>query len=699
MKMQNGIRSILWILFTTVGLFNSPLAQAQNKGLFEYGLSYSRGEAFTDANFSNFDGMVDYNTDTVFRTAQGVFSSLEAKGSFRIIQPLKIGARIGYSTSNGEFTRTYPTRISPNGVSIPVDIIDYLNTTVHSFTLAPFIQYHVIKPVALTVGFDFQTITSGTFRQSQDILDSTGGQLTTKGEAVAIGSIPNSSIVLSGWVQLSALLPLNSSQSLFLEPQIRANFGLNNQFTDLNWKSNSYSAGLGIIFQPQPPKPIITDTVILRDTITSQDKAITSIQIELEQTQISKEESVETPLDIRRTVTRKLTYRRKIPKIAGLLSVTCPVTFVLQDKSESSTVKLTVDETITNHYSTLLPSIFFEENSSEIPPRYRRKRDMEENKNYSTLGIYYSLLPIIGERLLSNPQTHLTIIGCNDHISETIDLSKSRAASVQKYFIDKFGIAASRLTLVTRNLPENASQSGGLLAAEENRRVDFESDNDIILEPVVLHDTTRIADPPIVRFRPNVVAESGLQSWRLELLQNNVLIRDYKGTDEIPSPLDWEINAEKTVKKLTENPIEYRLIVRDFDNQSQEIGGIIRFSEKKQQRENIQAEQLNEHFSLMCFDYDEVKLTKANSNQITHIRNLISNDATITITGSTDAIGKDDYNIELSLRRAKAIAKALKTHKAKVIGAGKDDKTFPNDLPEGRIYSRRVDISVEKKVK
>ncbi len=699
MKMQNGIRCILWILFAAVSLLSSHFAQAQDKGAFEFGLAYTRGITFTEANFINFDGMIDFKTDSVFRNAQGVFSSLEAKGSFRVIQPLKIGARISYSTSNGEFSRTYPTLINPNSVPTLVNIIDYLNTTTHSFGIAPFVQYHIIKPVALTVGFDFQAISTVTFRQSQDILDSTGGRLTTENEAITSGTIPNSKSVFSGWVQLSALLPLNHSQSLFLEPQIRANFGLNNQFPDLNSKSNSYSAGIGIVFQPQPPKPIITDTVILRDTITSQDKTITSIQINLEQTQISKEESVETPVDIRRTVTRKLTYRRKIPKIAGLLSVTCPVTFVLQDKSESNTVKLTVDETITNHYSTLLPSVFFEENSSEIPPRYRRKKDMEESKNYSTLGIYYSLLPILGERLMLNPQTHLMIIGCNDHIAETIDLSKSRAASVQKYFIDKFGIAASRLSLVTRNLPENASQSGGLLAAEENRRVDFESDNDIILEPIVLHDTTRIADPPIVRFRPNVVAESGLQSWRLELLQNNVLIRDYKGTDEIPSPLDWEINAEKSVKKLTENPIEYRLIVHDFDNQTQQIGGIIRFSEKKQQRENIQAEQLNEHFSLMCFDYDEVKLTKANSSQITHIRNLISTDATITITGSTDAIGKDDYNIELSMRRAKAIAKALKTPKAKVIGAGKDDKTFPNDLPEGRIYSRRVDISVEKKVK
>src|SRR6185436_15854670 len=104
----------------------------------------------------------------------------------------------------------------------------------------------------------------------------------------------------------------------------------------------------------------------------------------------------------------------------------------------------------------------------------------EEHSNYSTLEIYYSILPIIAERLLVNPQTHLKIIGCNDHVGETIEISKARATEVQRYFVDKFGIAASRLSIITRNLPENASLSGDELGSEENRRVDFESDNDII---------------------------------------------------------------------------------------------------------------------------------------------------------------------------------------------------------------------------
>ncbi|MBS1538480.1 MAG: hypothetical protein JST20_12115 [Bacteroidetes bacterium] len=41
----------------------------------------------------------------------------------------------------------------------------------------------------------------------------------------------------------------------------------------------------------------------------------------------------------------------------------------------------------------------------------------------------------------------------------------------------------------------------------------------------------------------------------------------------------------------------------------------------------------------------------------------------------------------------------LKHQKQKLLARGKTIKAFPNNLPEGRIYSRRVDISIEKKAK
>ena len=67
----------------------------------------------------------------------------------------------------------------------------------------------------------------------------------------------------------------------------------------------------------------------------------------------------------------------------------------------------------------------------------------------------------------------------------------------------------------------------------------------------------------------------------------------------------------------------------------------------------------------------------------------------MTITGYTDRIGKDDYNLRLSQRRADQTAKELESTEASVTGLGETIELHNNDLPEGRFYSRTVTIIVE----
>ncbi|WP_175831406.1 OmpA family protein, partial [Burkholderia cepacia] len=69
----------------------------------------------------------------------------------------------------------------------------------------------------------------------------------------------------------------------------------------------------------------------------------------------------------------------------------------------------------------------------------------------------------------------------------------------------------------------------------------------------------------------------------------------------------------------------------------------------------------------------------------------------VTVTGFTDSVGSDDYNLELSRRRAESVATYLKTHGLKadsmtVSGRGKADPVASNATPEGRASNRRVEI-------
>lgn len=71
----------------------------------------------------------------------------------------------------------------------------------------------------------------------------------------------------------------------------------------------------------------------------------------------------------------------------------------------------------------------------------------------------------------------------------------------------------------------------------------------------------------------------------------------------------------------------------------------------------------------------------------------------VYITGHTDSRGSADSNMELSMRRAEAVAQVLESNgvaaaRILVRGEGASRPVATNDTPEGRALNRRVDIRV-----
>ncbi|MBY4716477.1 OmpA family protein [Burkholderia cepacia] len=72
----------------------------------------------------------------------------------------------------------------------------------------------------------------------------------------------------------------------------------------------------------------------------------------------------------------------------------------------------------------------------------------------------------------------------------------------------------------------------------------------------------------------------------------------------------------------------------------------------------------------------------------------------VSVTGFTDSVGSDDYNLALSQRRAESVAAYLKAHGLKadsitVKGRGKADPVATNATPDGRGRNRRVEITLQ----
>ncbi len=83
------------------------------------------------------------------------------------------------------------------------------------------------------------------------------------------------------------------------------------------------------------------------------------------------------------------------------------------------------------------------------------------------------------------------------------------------------------------------------------------------------------------------------------------------------------------------------------------------------------------------------------------IKEHIKPNSKVTITGYTDRIGDAQYNRDLAQRRAFEVQNVLNVpaENLTIKGVGNDIKIYENDTPQGRNYSRTVQIIIETPIK
>ncbi len=100
------------------------------------------------------------------------------------------------------------------------------------------------------------------------------------------------------------------------------------------------------------------------------------------------------------------------------------------------------------------------------------------------------------------------------------------------------------------------------------------------------------------------------------------------------------------------------------------------------------------------FAFNKADLSRKDKQQLDEIGRQIPSvkGYIVQIEGRTDSVGNDDYNYQLSERRAAAVTQYLASkynvpaHKVFIIGLGKDAPVDKNTTARGRAENRRVDI-------
>jgi len=370
--------------------------------------------------------------------------------------------------------------------------------------------------------------------------------------------------------------------------------------------------------------------------------------------------------------------------------------------------------------------VFFNEGSSEIPNRYvllnkNQVKDFKEDqvqlytpqnmsgRSERQMVVYYNILNILGDRMVKNPNTKITLVGSSENGRQE---GLVMAQNIKNYLTSVFGINENRIAIEGRDKPEVPSlQVGGTnelgLLKEGDRRVsiesnspelliEFQSGKNASLKPIEIVTGNQSPSGDVV-FNVDG-AEENLKLWTLQ-------IKDPKGKSQNFGPYTVErVNIPRQTIMGNQPEGEYKVIMTG----TTKLGKIIS-EESTMHLTPYVAPIVQEsiRFSVI-YEFNESKSIAIYDKYLTDIvAPKIPKNATVVITGHTDVIGEMDYNKNLSLARAndvknileKSLATAGRTDVTfKVRGEGEDEKLAPfeNKYPEERFYNRTVIIDIIK---
>lgn len=146
------------------------------------------------------------------------------------------------------------------------------------------------------------------------------------------------------------------------------------------------------------------------------------------------------------------------------------------------------------------------------------------------------------------------------------------------------------------------------------------------------------------------------------------------------------------------------IIGRQMDKQAKEIENKVPGAKVERVGEGI----VVEFSEKILFGFDRSDLTASAQNNLQKLSTILKKypDTDIEIQGHTDNVGTDDYNDNLSERRASAVVNYLRSNaissgRMNTVGFGEKHPKYSNDSESGRAQNRRVEflITANEKMK
>lgn len=376
---------------------------------------------------------------------------------------------------------------------------------------------------------------------------------------------------------------------------------------------------------------------------------------------------------------------------------------------------ITIDELTIINSSPLLNYVFFDTGQSRIPARYKLLKNQTEAKDFDektlrdTIEKYHNVLNIVGKRLSENIDTSIELVGCISDKGEekgNIALSQARAEEVRAYLRYIWNIDADRIKVTARKLPELPSSNSVEEGMLENQRVEIHSDSFQLLDSIKSTYTFAVADSNEINIQPDIQIGYDLKDWIIEIKGNGKLLKSIKGQgNDVPdssfSLVDYGLNEIGTLDHISISTTVTDITGQTFTTNTTNTP--IKYIKRVEREAQKLEYKVMEKYALILFDYNSSAIKEQNTIVIDRVVKRIRElpEAKVTVVGQTDIIGKEDYNVLLSQRRAEAVYQTVidsdipASERIIFSGNGPYNPPYDNATPEGRSFNRTVTITLE----
>jgi outer membrane protein OmpA-like peptidoglycan-associated protein len=665
------------------------------------GLNYN----IISSSFSELPGFskppATFSADNEFGIHLGAYYQLP------ISEKIYLLPRISYFQTPSSLEAFEPTTFIINGVPTPGTFKHTISAQLSSISFEALVGYRLFNKFDVFGGASIGYFLGSRFNQQEEIFSPDSvrflpGITTRNPRSGEIPSMNLQSFVIGGFRNTFV------KKSLEIVPELTYHFPLQSITSAVDW--NLSSIRLGVSIGKILPKDTIVektlikvyDTLYVRDTIVKTTNELPSSQTvvfdRIRNQTITLSSYNESTNTERYTVTVNLQYIRyfyQLQKKSEKVLVEKPDFVITKDPQGLEVVEtaVTVYRKIQKVSIPVLPFIFFDQNSSEIPSRYNRSKNIESS--VSSMENYYSILSVLAVRLQENPNAKLTVNGYTSNettIEQSLSLSKARAEAVKNALVL---LGANPLQIETQNglLPPKYSRNESELGHAENRRVELTSNDNILLAPIVVQKINDDVSQTPLYLKPTF-NKNQFTKQEFEITYNGESKKyDLTSLETVDNKSTTYYFPISLVKNSTfdKNTVKQKEVTVSL------ISTLNENTEKSTKSIQVRIKDTslieNEVLSVLLFDYDSAEITDQMKQQLQSYTSRDYSNKTLKFIGTTDVIGSPQYNKDLSLKRANSIS-TIFSGKKEIIGFGPDNTTFNNNLPEGRFYSRTVRIEI-----